>query len=208
MYMMYGDNIFRDTVSREIVTKVSKLLLNRSKITIEEYNKRNDSNYEYGDLKFWSSQMSPEETEEEARKDKESYFERLAEAKTSTYNIVAGMKGTPLYSPKIILLVSPNTFSAAYSMLYKLLPYGATAVGVTPGQAGNTYMDGIRFTLSESGLIGVVSKCRQIYFPYDAKKGKELTPDFVMQWSDFRKYDFDSNAELQYVLDLIESGAL
>ncbi|RXQ91542.1 hypothetical protein EO244_12410 [Ancylomarina salipaludis] len=208
MYMMYGNKIFNDTVSREVVTKISKLLLDRSKTTLEEYNKKNKSNYEFGDMKFWSSKIAPEKRDEEILTSKNSFFNNLKEAETSTYEIVSGLNEKPVFTPKVVILVSPNTFSAAYTMLYKLLPYGAVTVGVTPGQAGNTYMDGIRFSLDESGLKGVVSKCRQVYFPYDKAKGKELTPNYKMQWSDFKKYNFDANAELLYTLDLINSGVL
>jgi len=205
---MYGNQTFKDTVSREIVIKVSKLLLDRSKTTLAQYNDKNKSNYEFGDFSFWSSKMSAEKQEEEAIDDKKNYFERIKKAETSTFEILEATNGEPIYSPKIILLVSPYTFSAAYGMLYKLLPYGAISVGVTPAQAGNTYMDGIGFSLSESGLRGSISKSKQVYFPYDAEKGKELTPQYKLQWDDFKKYDFDTNAELLYTLDLINSGAL
>lgn len=208
LYLMYGNKTFKDTVSREIIVKVSQLLLGRSKTTLAQYNDDNNSNYEYGDFSFWSSKMSPEKQEEEATDDKEDYFERIKKAETSTFEILEATNGEPIYSPKIILLVSPYTFSAAYSMLYKLLPYGAISVGVTPAQAGNTYMDGIGFSLTESGLRGSISKSKQVYFPYDAVKGKELTPQFKLQWDDFKKYNFDTNAELLYTLDLINSGAL
>jgi len=208
MYMMYGDRIFNDTTSREIIIKVSELLLKRTNTSLDEYNKSRNSNFEFGDYNFWSSKSVSENTEKDIQESKRNYFNRLKEAKTSTYDILAQLKDQPLYTPKVILLVSPNTFSAAYDMVYSLLPYNVITVGVTPGQAGNTYMDGISFTLPVSGLKGRISKCKQVYFPYNSVKGKELTPDYVMNWNDFKKYNFDVNAELFYVLDLIQIGKL
>lgn len=208
MYMMYGNRMFNDTTSREVIIKVSELLLKRTNTSLDEYKQSHKSNYEYGDLNFWSSKSVSEKTEEDMQEAKRNYFEKLKEAKTSTYDILARLKDKPYYTPKVILLVSPNTFSAAYDMVYQLLPYDVITVGVTPGQAGNTYMDGIPFKLPASGLPGRISKCKQVYFPYNSVRGKELTPDYVMQWDDFKKYNFDVNAELLYVLDLVKNGKL
>jgi len=208
MYMMYGNKIFADTLYRTRAIRISQMLLNRSNTTIEEYNESRKSNYSIGDYNFWSSHQSIDSLQSDRESGEKSFLERHKKKNTTTYKIVSSINKEPLYTPKVIFLVSPKTFSAAYYMLYSFLPFKAVMVGVTSSQAGNTFMDGIGFKLSESGLKGVISKSKLVYFPKDKAKGKELTPNFVMSWEFFKKYNFDTNAELLYTLDLINSGKI
>jgi len=208
MYMMYGNKTFADTLYRERAIRVSQMLLNRSNTTIEEYNESRSSNYRIGDYNFWSSKQAIDSLRSNRESGEKSFLKKHKKRNTSTYKIVSSLDKKPVYTPKVIFLISPKTFSAAYYMLYNFMPYKPVMVGVTPSQAGNTFMDGIGFKLPESGLRGVISKSKNVYFPKDKVRGKELTPDYLMKWSDFEKYNFDTNAELLYTIDLINSGTI
>lgn len=208
MYMMYGNTIFADTMYRERAIRVSQMLLNRSNTSIEKYNEARESNYNVGDYNFWSSKQEIDSLQRDREKGEKSFLNNHKERNNWIYKIVSKLDKKPVYTPKVIFLVSPKTFSAAYYMLYDFLPFSPVMVGVTPSQAGNTFMDGIGFTLPESKLKGGISKSKLVYFPKDKVRGKELTPDYVMKWTDFEKYNFDTNAELLYTIDLINSGKI
>ena len=100
----------------------------------------------------------------------------------------------------------PDTFSAAYHFVYFLTQIGnASIVGVPSRQAGNTFMETTNFALPNTKISGNISNSHQLFYPDDPKKGKLLMPDYAMNWDDFAKYNFDPNAEILYVLDLIKN---
>ena len=105
-----------------------------------------------------------------------------------------------------LVLTSPRTFSAAYHFTYLLSQIGKTYIaGVPSRQAGNTFMETTNFELPNTKISGSISNSYQMFFPDDLEKGKVLMPDFTMNWTDFAKYDFDSNAEILFVLDLLKN---
>jgi hypothetical protein len=69
-------------------------------------------------------------------------------------------------------------------------------------------MEGTPFELPITHLRGTISNAQQILYPNNAEKGKVLNPDFPMDWELFKKYSFDNNAELMYIIDLIKDKKL
>ena len=61
------------------------------------------------------------------------------------------------------------------------------------------------FALPNTKISGSISNSHQLFYSNDPEKGKLLMPDYAMNWYDFAKYNFDSNAEILYVLDLIKN---
>jgi hypothetical protein len=58
------------------------------------------------------------------------------------------LDGKPIHEPVVIVLTSPQTFSAAYHFTYLLSEIGKTyIVGVPSRQAGNTFMEITNFEL-------------------------------------------------------------
>ncbi|MDR1330732.1 MAG: peptidase S41, partial [Tannerella sp.] len=138
---------------------------------------------------------------EEKRKDMSliSYYGNIGSEYTENLN------GVPLYEPRVVVLTSPATFSAAYHFMYFLTQIGgATVAGVPSRQAGNTFMETTAFELPNTRLSGSISNSVQVFFPADSVRGKTFMPDYAMTWSDYAKYDFDENAEILYVLDMLE----
>jgi hypothetical protein len=84
----------------------------------------------------------------------------------------------------------------------------AYIVGTPSRQAGNTCMETTNFELPNTKITGSISNAFQLFYPDDPDKGKVLMPDFAMSRNDFAKYNFDSNAEIMFVLDLINNNKI
>ena len=207
LYMLYGDKYLNYDCKAEYNRRLSRLQLKKWGVdSIQQYNIGNNTNLLSGDFTFgyfFGSQNT--KSIEEKRKDLSliSYSNGIGSEYTKDLN------GKPIHEPVVIVLTSPRTFSAAYHFTYFLSQIGkAYIVGVPSRQAGNTFMETTNFELPNTNISGSISNSLQVFFPDDLEKGKVLMPDFAMNWTDFAKYNFDSNAEILFVLDLIKNGRL
>lgn len=108
------------------------------------------------------------------------------------------------YCPaNVMVLSSPQTFSSGYTLMYYLYRAGAKIMGTPSAQAGNCFGEATSFTLQHSQLAGTVSRKQFIYFHDDPEMGRVLRPQYPMTYDKLRSYDFDMNAEILYVLDLV-----
>jgi hypothetical protein len=206
MYMLYGDEFLAHDFQPEYYTLISPLLLEKWGVeSVDEYNQSNGTDFRVGDyrfFRFWPSDAS-QSAEERRALDNITYFSQVGA------EYVEDLGGTPVYTPHIIVLISPDTFSAAYHFMYFLWDMGgATVLGVPSRQAGNAFMETTPFTLPHTRLEGSISNAMQVFFPNDAERGKVFMPDFPMTWHDFARFDFDAYAEVLYALEVIEEGAV
>jgi C-terminal processing protease CtpA/Prc len=204
LYMLFGDKYLNYDCKAEYNRRLSRLQLKKWGLdSIEQYNADNKTNYLIGDFMFgYFFDSQSKKSIEEKRKDLSliSYYGGIGIEYTQNLN------GKPIYEPVIIVLTSPKTFSAAYHFTYFLTQIGKTyIVGVPSRQAGNTFMETTSFELPNTKISGSISSSLQIFYPDDPQKGKVLMPNFIMNWNDFVKYDFDSNSEILFVLDLINN---
>lgn len=204
LYMLCGDDYLNYSNNPQYITLISPLLLKKWGFSsIEEYNKRNNTNFVLGDYIYRNLlPINKDQSIDEKRKD----------YSLITYNgagrqYTEDLNGQPIYRPHILVLSSPKTFSAAYHFMYYLREIGnATVVGVPSRQAGNTFMESTLFELPHSKINGSISNSKQIMFPDNPEVGKILMPDFPMTWIDYIKYNFDKDAELLYCIDIIKQG--
>lgn len=205
LYMLYGDKYLNYKSKAQYIQRISPLLLQKRGITLAEFIKSNP-NSELGDYEFRQFFQSKNgQTIEEKRQDLSLIAYQTGIGKEYTQHL----NGKPVYEPHVIVLCSPQTFSAAYHFLYFLSEIGdATIVGVPSSQAGNSFMETTPFELPRTKISGSISNAKQVFFPDDEQKGKIFIPDFSMTWEDFAKYDFDKNAEVLYCLDLIKQKQL
>lgn len=204
LYMLFGDKYLNYHCKAEYNRRLSRLQLKKWGIdSIQQYNKGNNTNYLIGDFifgYFFNNQKT--KTIEEKRKDLSliTYYNDFGLEYTQDLN------GNPIHEPIVIVLVSPQTFSASYHFTYLLSEIGKTyIVGVPSRQAGNTFMETTNFELPYTKIKGSISNSHQLFYPDNPEKGKILIPDFSMSWNDFANYNFDSNAELLFVFDLINN---
>jgi hypothetical protein len=202
--MLYGDKYLNYDCKAEYNRRLSRLQLKKWGLdSIQQYNTGNKTNFLTGDFIFgyFFGSLNAKPVEEK-RKDLSliTYNNGIGSEYTKDLN------GKPIHEPVVIVLTSPRTFSAAYHFTYLLSQIGKTYIaGVPSRQAGNTFMETTNFELPNTKISGSISNSYQMFFPDDLEKGKVLMPDFTMNWTDFAKYDFDSNAEILFVLDLLKN---
>jgi hypothetical protein len=85
--------------------------------------------------------------------------------------------------------------------MWALQKFGATVAGSPSAQAGNGFMDALRFRLENSGLEGQVSSKQVSYFPGDPVKGEVLRPDIELTYEYLASKDFDKNAVVLLALE-------
>jgi hypothetical protein len=202
LYMLYGDKYLNFECKVEYNRRLSSLILQKWGLdSIAQYNRGNNTHYRLGDFTFgYFFGTHDARPAEEKRKDLSliSYFRNIGSEYTKELN------GKPLYEPRVVVLTSPKTFSAAYHFMYLLTQIGdAKVVGVPSQQAGNTFMETTYFELPNTHITGSISNSIQVFFPDDSIKGKAFMPDYPMNWSDYANYDFDENAEILYALDML-----
>lgn len=78
---------------------------------------------------------------------------------------------------------------------------GATLIGVPSRQAPNTYMESTPFQLPLTKIEGSISNSFQVFLPADDRRAKVFYPDIMLDWSDYKKYDFNEDSELLYLID-------
>lgn len=110
-----------------------------------------------------------------------------------------------IYTPKKVFVVCNEfTFSAAFHALLMFRAMGAVIVGVPSSQAPNTYMENTEFVLPNTGMKCSVSNSIQKCFSNDSPNARILQPDIQLTYQDYKKYGFDKNAELLYILDTLK----
>lgn len=214
LYVLYGNQYLNFDFEAEWIRRISPLYLQQIGMTsIEEYSRtyrdgkiseeylfQTFGNYGKDIFGSYSGDMTLEQKNEKIKNgysglDGYSGFGAEYVKKTKSLNDI-----------DIIVLTSPNTFSAAYHFTYFLKKLGRTTlVGVAPRQAGNAYMEATRITLPKTQLQGAISNAKQVLFDENSESAKILRPDHEMTWNDFEKYGFDVNAEVLKAIELIES---
>lgn len=202
LYLLYGDRYFETELPDRWTFRISPLYLEKFATTLQEFNKSKGTNLRIGDYYF---QPGDKEVVNAAQQ-REEYLGKLRAKKLEFLKHLEPLAGKTTLSPRVVVLVSPRTSSSAYHLMYYLWRLGGTVVGVPPIQAGNAFMDVISARLPNSGLQLDVSSSAVEMFPDDPGMGKTFRPQYPMTWSDFAEYDFDTNSEILYARDLIESG--
>lgn len=199
LYTLYGDKYINFDFDATYSIKLSPLFLKKFGITMEQYNKGNNTDLVTGDFNTYPF----------GNLQGDSYANKVSQV-ANGYRGFGGefiKKALELkMHPQIIVLTSINTFSAAYHFAYFLKKLGkATIVGVAPRQAGNSFMQGTQIVLPNTHITGSISNSIQILFKKDKQTGKLLHPDFEMDWNEFKKFNFDKESEVLKSIELIEN---
>jgi hypothetical protein len=104
---------------------------------------------------------------------------------------------------KVVVLVTPKTFSSGFTMMRYLHVAGATLVGTPSGQAANCFGNTLLWHLSHTGIEGAVSTAYYVDSPNDPEVGRVLPVDYPLTHEQLASYDFDPNAEFLYALELL-----
>lgn len=201
LYQLFGDTYLQTDMQTKYYRLISPLYLQKIGQTLEEYNIQNGTHYTYGTYTFDdvpNRQPLPIHT---LRK------QFIANCMSCEKDALQSLQGSPLYTPEHIYVVTDEkTFSAAFHYAFFLWKMGATLVGVPSRQAPNTYMEQTPFELPYTRLKGSISNAMQIYLPEKDKRAKIFSPDRMLSYEDYKKYGFDRQAEIMFLVDHILAG--
>jgi hypothetical protein len=156
--------------------------------------------YDYTDERQWrrwrDEGLQPEELERRRADFAEAaqHSPTFARAVTTTYPGV----GWPL---AVVVVTAARTYSAGFDVAAQLVKHGAHVVGVASGQAGNCFIDTLRYQLPHSQLEGAISFKRSLLFPEDAERGAMLTPETELTYDQLAALAFDHHASVRLALD-------
>lgn len=203
LYQLFGDEYLRKDMSTRYYTLISPLYLKKINKSLDEFNRSQGTGFVLGDYTF------DEEGQDVSSMPIEKIRRKFVDdCISSDKKSLDALKGKPLYRPRnIYVLIDNNTFSAAFHYTFYLWKMGATVVGIPCRQAPNTFMEQTPFVLPFTHLQGSVSNSIQIFLPGNDRRAKTFYPDVCLTYDDYRKYNFDAQAEVLFILDYIKKSA-
>lgn len=202
LYQLFGDRYLRTDMGTDYYQLISPLYLRKINMSLEAYNERYQTSYALGDYTFGDDERQDGETPVEAAR--QSFVEG---SMSSDKAGLRALGGQPLYTPDhVYVLTDCETFSAAFHYAFYLWKMGATVVGIPSRQAPNTYMEQTPFELPYTRVKGSISNAIQIFLPAGDKRSRIFYPDLIPSYDDYRKYHFDQQSELLFLLDRIKRG--
>ena len=204
LYQMWGDRYLEQAPKFGIkfIQLFSPLYMKKMNISMEKFNaEASEIGFMLGDyLETSDVEYAPEEITDEYRN------KMIGQMMSSVMDKLIAQHGKPVYTPEhVYVLINPNTYSAAFHYAFFLWKMGAKIVGLPSKQAPNTYMEQTPFELPRTKLKGSISNSLQLFLPKDDPNAKQLTPDLMPTYEDYKRYDFDFNAELLFLLDYIKN---
>lgn len=202
LYQLFGDDYLCKDLGIQYETKLSGPYLKMNNTTLEQFNADRGTNYQLGDMISNTDGNGVAQLNDSIRQQIIDSYVCLDK------EMLRQQHGAPLYRPNHIYVVTDQaTFSAAFHYAFMLWKMGATLVGVPSSQAPNTYMGSTEFFLPHSGLPCSVSNSLQSFLPTNDPREKVLLPDWMLSRDDYRRYNFDANADLLYILDHLRADS-
>lgn len=199
LYQLFGDKYLEADLQTKYYRLISPLYLQKINMSLENFNKQYLMNYRLGDYTFDG------DTDYISKSIIEKRNSFIFNCMSSDKEELEKMNGVPIYTPKnIFVLMNDETFSAAFHYAFFLWRMGATIVGIPCRQAPNTYMEQTPFELPYTRLKGSISNSIQIFLPGKDKRAKIFYPDVVLSYEDYKKYNFDKQSEIMFLLDYIK----
>jgi len=107
---------------------------------------------------------------------------------------------------RVVVLVTPKTFSAGSTTMRALDINGATLIGTPSGQSMNAFGNGTLWKLGNTGVHGCMSRSYHEPYADDPELGHVWPVDVQMTYDLLASYAFDPNAELLLALDWLRSA--
>lgn len=200
LYQMYGDSLLKTDMGIQFCRVISPLYLQKNNMTLEEYNTKFKTKFQLGDYI-----MNEEEPE---KKDLSQMREEFVNGTMGDVSkMIKNQNGVPVYTPeRIFVITNSNTFSAAFHYAFYLWKMGATVIGVPSCQAPNAFMEVTNFRLKHTGLEGSISNSAQYFLSPADKRAKVFYPEIMLNYEDYKRYHFDYDTEILFLLNYIKNG--
>ncbi len=189
------------------IRRTSELLFhNCPNLSIEDYNEGRAIPLIEGDYNFDDDFTDDVEKVEGLFDQSEipTFLERWLNRSSTFYAEFESGAYAGYYRPeRILVLVSPETFSSGFTMVRHFYLAGATLVGTPSGQSSNCFGETIRWILGNTHLEGTVSGAYYNTFPDDPELGRYLPMHYPLTYELLASYDFDPNAAYRYALEYL-----
>jgi hypothetical protein len=186
------------------IRRISSLYLEAMGMTLEQVNQGRAVPLQIGDYDFsYDFADDVEKFQALLPQVPAIYEDRVREMPTFYAEYEAGTYAGYYAPDKVVVLVTPGTFSAGSTMLRYLYLAGATLVGTPSGQAANCFGNAKSWRLNHTGIEGGVSSTYYVDFPNDPEMGRVLPMHYPLTYEQLASYGFDPNAEFLYALELL-----
>ncbi|MFC2108233.1 serine hydrolase [Candidatus Bipolaricaulota bacterium] len=216
IYFLYGKDRLHDIMTEAgaagggILQRYSALFLEQlGALTLEEINEGRDVPLTLGDYDF--STYFEEDTNRfaELAEDPNAnlYFLQPQYSNATTfYNEFTSGEYAGYHTPEnVVVLVSPNTYSAGFVMMQQLDLAGATLVGTPSSQSPNFFDLATGWRLDNTGMEGSISHGWFFLSPNDPDRAKIWPVDVPLTYDYLASTGFDPNAELLLGLEWNEA---
>lgn len=198
LYQMFGDRYLTTDMDVKFYRMLSPLYMRKINMSLDDFNKQDNTEFKFGDYTF-DSESNVQKDPVQLRND------FVNQALGDAPDVIRDLNGKPVYTPaKIFVITDEGTFSAAFHYAFYLSKMGAIIVGVPSSQAPNTFMESTPFRLQRTGTNGSISNSAQYFLPPADKRAKTFYPDMMLKYEDYKKYDFDKDAEIRYLFDYLK----
>lgn len=198
IYMLYGDRYLQTDMGIAFYRLLSPLYLQKNNSKLADFNRNRERPLQYGDY-IEDAEPAKDLSSEEIRQK----FLQQCIGGGDTY--IRDLEGRPVYTPaRVFVVTDENTFSAAFHYAFYLWKMGATLVGIPSRQSPNTFMEVTPFRLPRTGTQGSISNSAQYFLPPTDHRARIFWPDWTLSYEDYKKYNFDSETEIRYLIDKIQ----
>lgn len=209
MYFLYGRKAIVDIESRDYqIRKHSDLYYSHNKG--ESFHPHNDrrtiaigiNDYDFlQERRFYSTDKQSEKKKEVLK----ALDEMASHMPTFEREYLTG-RYEAWYTPEnVVVLSSERTFSSGFWMLKCFKKAGAKVVGTPSGQAPNTFSDQNPYTLKNSGITLYLTYKKSFSFPGLPEGVDVIIPDYPLNYSKLKEYQFDPNGEIILALEILKT---
>jgi hypothetical protein len=172
-------------------------------ITLQDINQGRAVPLVVGDYDFkWDYTDDPGRFQlSEIAASQERWFER---SPTFYAEYASGTYGAYYRPQNVVVLIDTDTFSSGFAMARYLYNAGAILVGTPSSQAPNCFgRNQLDWELDHTHIQGTISIGYSVRYPEDPEIGRVLPVHYPLTYEKLAFYDFDSNAEVLYALELL-----
>jgi hypothetical protein len=163
--------------------------------------------YDYTDEVQWRRWRREGPTPEELDRRRAEFAKAAEQSRTFAHAVMTTSPGVA-WPLRVVVVTAARTYSAGFDVAAQLVKHGAHVIGVASGQAGNCFIDTLRYQLPRSRLDVAISFKRSLLFPEDAQRGAMLTPETELTYDRLATLAFDPHASVRLALDhLVTPGA-
>ena len=186
------------------IRRISSLYLESMGMTLEQFNQGRAVPLRVGDYDFSFDFTDDVEKFQALLPQAAALYEGHIRERPTFYTEYEAGTYAGYYTPdNIVVLVTPGTFSAGFTMMRLLYLSGATLVGTPSGQAANCFGNARYWFLDHTHLDGGVSSTYYVDFPNDPEMGRVLPMHYPLTYEQLASFDYDPNAEFLYALELL-----